>query len=185
MRKFKISHSQLICFALALIGLTIVACSGRSHLGILIPISIGVFMPFYSLAYTGCFTYLPKAKSIESPIQKTENSAQSTRTNKPSMTANTFPKEYDLRDIPYPPKRKGDKPTYSLPCGNGLSPEKPSTRALPQRCALLGSKPKTHSNNRNPETPVGATLPLFTNAETPATHDDSDEVFVQHDSIYL
>lgn len=185
MRKFKISHSQLICFALALIGLTMVACNGRSHLGILIPISIGIFMPFYSLAYTGCFTYLPKSKRIETPIKKTENPAQPTRSNKTSMTANATPKEYNLRDIPYPPKRKGDQPTYSLPCGNGLSREKQPTRALPQRCALLGSKPKTHSDNRNPETTVGATLPLFTNAETPATHDDSDEVFVQHDSIFL
>lgn len=185
MRKFKISPSQLICLALALIGLTLILCSGRSHLGVLMPISIGIFMPFYSLAYTGCFTYLPKAKRIETPILKTKQVAQPTKTNKPRMTANGATEEYDLRDIPYPPKRKGDQPRSSLPYGNGLSLVKQSTKAItPPRCALLGPKPATPSDNRNPETPVGATLPLFTNAEPLTTHEPED-VFVQEESIFL
>jgi hypothetical protein len=183
MPKLKISASQLICLALALIGLILVGCTGRSHLGILIPISIGVFMPFYSLAYTGCFTYLPKAKKIETPIQKTKQLVQPTQTDKPRVKANNTTKEYDLRDIPYPPKRK-DQPRSSLPYGNGLSPEKPATKATPSRCALLGPKPALKSDNRNPVSPVGVTLPLFTNAEPLATQ-ESEEVFVQQDSIFL
>lgn len=170
MRNFKISPSQLTCLALALIGLTVFACSGRSHLGVLIPISIGICMPFYSLAYTGHFTYLPKVKRIETPIPITKQVPQPTKTNKPRITTNGSTKEYDLRDIPYPPKRKGDQPRSCLPYGNGLSLEKQATKAIPPRCALLGPKPETPSDNRNPETPVGATLPLFHNAEPLSTH---------------
>lgn len=76
MSKFKLSPSQTICLALVVIGLTLVLCSGRSHLGILIPISIGIFMPFYSLAYTGTFTYSPKAKNIEKTNQTIKREIQ-------------------------------------------------------------------------------------------------------------
>ncbi|MBX8557077.1 hypothetical protein K5D56_21670 [Pseudomonas cichorii] len=183
MRKIKISPSQLICLALTIIGLALALCRGRSYLEILIPISVGIFMPFYSLAYTGCFTYLPKAKKVDHPT-KTKQAPQLIKiSDKPRLTANT-PPEYDLRDIPYPPKRKGSQPTSSLPYGTGLGPEKTGKKTVLPRCALLEKKSVNQSDTQTPETPIGKTIPLVTNTEPMTTHDGED-VFVQQDSIFL
>jgi hypothetical protein len=150
---------------------------------ILIPIGIGVYMPFYSLVNTGYFTYFPPIKVLEVPAPKTMKLTSPTKPERQQKTSDTKQKNYDLRDIPYPPKRKGDQPITNLPYGKGLSPQKPATQASKPRCALLGPKP-VQPGIRSPELPIGTTLPLFTNADTPSTQ-EPEEIFVQQDCIFL
>lgn len=183
MRKFKLSASQSVCLALAAIGITLAVCGDRTYMMILIPIGIGVYMPFYSLVNTGHFTYFPPIKVLEVPAPKTMKLTSPTKPERQQKTSDTKQKNYDLRDIPYPPKRKGDQPITNLPYGKGLSPQKPATQASKPRCALLGPKP-IQSGIRSPELPIGTTLPLFTNADTPSTQ-EPEEIFVQQDCIFL
>jgi hypothetical protein len=182
MRKFKLSASQSVFLALAAIGLTLVLCGGRTYLGILIPISIGLCMPFYSLVNTGYFTYFPPVKSNE--VANPKQFMSPTKPERQQKALDNKQKSYDMRDIPYPSKRKGDLPITNLPYGNGLSPQKQVTKTSNPRCALLGPKPPTQPGARIPEPPIGATLPLFTNADTP-TSQEPEEVFVQQNCIFL
>ncbi len=184
MRKFKLSASQSVCLALTAIGITLAVCGGRTFMLILLPIGIGVCMPFCSLMNTGYFTYFPPVKNREVATPKTMQLTSPTKPERQQKTSDTKQKNYDLRDIPYPPKRKGDQPITNLPYGKGLSPQKPSTKASSPRCALLGPKPLTQPGARSPELPIGTTLPLFTNADTPSTQ-EPDEIFVQQDCIFL
>lgn len=71
MRNFKISASQSVCLALAAIGITLAVFGDRTYMMILIPIGIGVYMPFYSLVNTGHFTYFPPINVLEVPAPKT------------------------------------------------------------------------------------------------------------------
>lgn len=184
MRKFKLSASQSVCLALAAIGLTLAVCGGRTYLWFLVPISIGICMPFYCLAYTGYFTYYPPVKKIEVTTPKNKQLTSPTKPHREQRTSDTKQKDYDLRDIPYPPKRKGDQPITNLPYGKGLSPQKQTIRTSNQRCALLGPKPPTQPGARRPELPIGTTLPLFTNADTPSSQ-EPEEVFVRQECIFL
>ncbi|TCV51465.1 hypothetical protein EDB99_107131 [Pseudomonas sp. 460] len=184
MRKFKLTASQSVCLALAVIGLTLAVYGGRTYLWILIPISIGICMPFYSLVNTGYFTYYPPEKSIEVTTPKTKQLTSPTQPDREVKTSDTKQKDYDLRDIPYPPKRKGQQPITSLPHGKGLSPQKKTTKVSNQRCALLGPKPTTLSGARSPEPPIGTTLSLFNNADSPSTQ-EPEEIFVKQDCIFL
>ncbi|VVP59712.1 hypothetical protein [Pseudomonas fluorescens] len=129
MRKFKLSKSQTFCLALAVIGLTLAVLGGRTYQWILIPISIGICMPFNALVNTGRFTYFPPLKHNEVATPKTKQLTLSTKQDREQKTFDTKQKNYDLRDIPYPPKRRGDQPITNLPYGNGLSPQKAATMA--------------------------------------------------------
>jgi len=184
MRKFKLSTSQFVCLALATIGLALAMLGGRTYLWILIPISIGICMPFNSLLNTGHFTYFPPLKGIEFTPTKDKQTTFPTKAERVHKTANTKQKEYNLRDIPYPPKRKGEQPITNLPYGNGLSPQKTVKKASSSRCALLSPKPSTQPGARSPEPPIGATLQLFPNADTPTTQEPED-LLVQQDCIFL
>lgn len=184
MRKFKLSASQSVCLALAAIGLTLAIFGDRTYMWIWLPIGIGVYMPFYSLMNTGYFTYFPPVKSKDDPTPKTTLLTSPTKKERQQKTPDTKQKNYDLRDIPYPPKRKGDQPITNLPYGKGLSPQKPATKASSPRCALLNPKPQTQAGVRSAELPIGTTLPLFSNAGTPSTQ-EPEEVFVQQDCIFL
>jgi hypothetical protein len=184
MRNFKLSASQSVCLALAAIGLTLAVCGGRTYLVYLIPITIGVCMPFYALVNTGCFTYFPPVKTTEVVSLNNKQLIAPSKPDREQKTSDTKQKNYDLRDIPYPPKRKGDQPIANLPYGNGLSPQKAATKASNTRCAILGPKPVTQPGAHCPEPPIGTTLPLFTNADTPAKQ-DPEEIFVQQDCIFL
>jgi hypothetical protein len=183
MRKFKMSASQSVCLALAAIGLTLAVCDDRTYMMILIPVGIGVYMPFYSLMKTGHFTYFPPVEGKEVTAPKTMKLITPIKVERQQKTSDTKQKTYDLRDIPYPPKRKGDHPITNLPYGKGLSPQKPATKASSPRCALLGPKP-TQAGVRSPELPIGTTLPLFTSADSPSTPEPK-EIFVQQDCIFL
>lgn len=184
MRKFKLSASQSVCLALTAIGLTLAVFGGRTYMLILLPISIAVCMPFYSLMNTGYFTYFPPINNKKVATLKTMQLTSSTKSERRQKTSDTKQKNYDLRDIPYPPKRKGDQPITNLPYGNGLSPQKPATKVSSPQCALLGPKPLTQPSARSTELPVGTTLPLFTNPDTPSKQ-ESEEIFVQQDCIFL
>ena len=184
MRKLKLTASHLVCLALVVIAVTLAMCGGRTYLLILLPISIGVCMPFYSLGTTGRFTYLPPIQSIEVPTpnaQQTMSPAKTEKFQKPSDSKN---KEYDLRDIPYPPKRKSDTAITNLPYGKGLSPQKQAGKVFNPRCALLGPKPPVQAGAQSPGVPIGETLQLFPNADSPSTQ-EPEEVFVQQDCIFL
>lgn len=184
MRIFKLTVSQSVCLALAAIGLTLAACGGRTYLIYLIPISIGVCMPFYSLVNTGYFTYFPPVKAPEVTTSNNKQLISQTKPDREKKTSDTKQKSYELRDIPYPPKRKNDHPIKNLPYGNGLSPQKPTTNAPSPRCALLNPKPQAQPRALSPELPIGTTLPLFTNAAPPSAQ-ESEEIFVQQDCIFL
>lgn len=184
MRKFKLTASQSVCLALTAIGLTLAICGAREYHWILIPIGIGIFMPFYALVHTGYFTYFPPVKSNEVVAPTNTQITSSAKPDREQKKSDPKKKNYDLRDIPYPPKRKSDFPIKNLPYGKGLSPQRQSTPVSKPRCALLGPKLEIQPAARCPEPPIGVTLPLFNNADIPSPQ-ESEEIFVQQKSIFL
>lgn len=182
MRSFKLTLSQSVCLAFAVLGIVLTVVGG--HKGILILISIGICMPFYSLMNTGKFTYFPSLKINDEPIRKREGSSPSIKSERHNSVPQNKPKEYSLRDIPYPPKRNVDQPIKNLPYGNGLSPVKHASTAPNQKCALLAKTATPLTGAPSSEAMIGKTLPLFPNAET-VTTEESEETFVQTECIFL
>ena len=184
MQKITVSLTQTICAVLVAVFATLLAFGERKHIWLLVPLATFIYMPFYAWWKTGRFTYLPTVADTKVQLETKgyERIAQRQKQfEKPVKQRNP---DYDLRDIPLPPKRRVPKPTASLPYGNGHAPKKIDPLPRKDRCALLLPVDKQSVPIAKGKDLVGQTQPLF--EKTAGKIDaEPEEIFVTHDGIFL